>query len=219
MHLPPSVNLTDDKTLVLRLLKPIYGLCQSGRHWYHKFSSVLMGLLRIKRCEVDQAVFYWVEGESVMALASHVNDCSAVTSSVELEEEIKAELRKAFEISDLGEINWILGIAVKHDHVARTIGLSQKSYINSMLSQYSFENVKPVTMPMDPSMHFSTSQSPKTTQEFAKMKDKPYREAVGSLMYVLLGTRPDITYTVSVLSKYADNPGLVHWNAVKHIFA
>jgi hypothetical protein len=70
MRLPPGINLTDDKTLVLRLLKPIYGLCQSGRHWYRKFSSVLMGPLQMKRCEVDQAVFYRVEGESVMALAS-----------------------------------------------------------------------------------------------------------------------------------------------------
>jgi len=68
-------------------------------------------------------------------------------------------------------------------------------------------------------MHFSTSQSPKTTQEFTKMKDKPYCKAVGSLMYASPGTRPDITYTVSVLLKYADNPRLVHWNAVKHVFA
>jgi len=105
MCLPPGINLTDDKTLVLRLLKPIYRLCQSGRHWYHKFSSVLMGPLRMKRCEVDQVVFYQVEGESVMALASHVDNCLAVASSVELEEEIKTELRKVFEISDLGEIN------------------------------------------------------------------------------------------------------------------
>ena len=124
----------------------------------------------MKRCEVDQAVFYRVEGESVMALASHVDDCLAV----ELEEEIKSELRKAFEISDLGEINWILGIAVKRDRAASTIGLSQRSYINSMLSQYGFENIKPVAMPMDPSMHFSTTQSPKTTQEFTEMKDKLY---------------------------------------------
>jgi len=58
----------------------------------------------MRRCEVDQAVFYWVEGESVMALVSHVDDCLAVASSVELEEEIKTELRKAFEISDLGEL-------------------------------------------------------------------------------------------------------------------
>jgi Reverse transcriptase (RNA-dependent DNA polymerase) len=173
----------------------------------------------MKRCEVDQAVFYRVEGESVMVLASHIDDCLAVASSVELEEEIKRELKKAFKISDLGEINWILGITIKHDHAARTIGLSQKSYINSMLSRCGFENIRPITMPMDPSMHFSTSQGPKTTQEFAKMKDKPYCKAVGLLMYASLGTRPNITYAVSILSKFADNPGLVHWNAVKRVFA
>jgi Reverse transcriptase (RNA-dependent DNA polymerase) len=134
-----------------------------------------------------------------MGLASHVDDCSTVVSSVELEEEIKRELKKAFEISDLGEINWILGIAIKCSHAARMIELSQKSYINLMLSRYSFENIKPVAMPMDPSMHFSTSQGPKMTQEFAKMKDKPYCEAIGSLMYASLGTRPNITYPVSIL--------------------
>ena len=114
----------------------------------------------MKRCEVDQAVFYHIEEESVMALASHVNNCSAIMSSVKLENEIKTVLEKAFEISDLGEINWILVIAVKHDRMARTTALSQKSYINSMLTQYGFENIKSVAMPMDPSMHFSTSQSP-----------------------------------------------------------
>jgi Reverse transcriptase (RNA-dependent DNA polymerase) len=134
MRLPPGIHLTNDKTLVLRLLKPLYGLHQSGRHWYRKFSSILMGPLRMKCCKVDQAVFYHVEGESVMALASHVDDFSAIASSLELEQEIKTELKKVFEISDLGEINWILGIAVRCDRAAQTIGLSQKSYINSMLS-------------------------------------------------------------------------------------
>jgi hypothetical protein len=99
------------------------------------------------------------------------------------------------------------------------IGLSQKSNINSMLSQYGFETVKPVAMPMDPSAHFSISQRPKTAQEFTMIKDKPYCKAVGSLMYASLGTRPDITYAVSILSKFVDYPGLVHWNTVKCVFA
>jgi Reverse transcriptase (RNA-dependent DNA polymerase) len=165
-----------------------------------------MGALRMKKCEVDQAVFYCVEGEKLMVLAVHVDDCSAMASSVELENEIKTELRKVFEISDLGEINWILGIAVKQDHGARTIALSQKSYNPSMLGRYGFENVKPIAMPMDPSAHLSTSQCPKTAQEFAEMKNKPYREAVSSLMYTSLGTRPDITYAVGILSRFVQNP-------------
>jgi len=93
-----------------------------------------MGPLQMKRCEVDQAVFYHIEGESVMALASHVDDCSVIASLVELEEKIKTELRKAFKISDLGEINWILGIAIKCNCAARTIGLSQKSCQNVTVS-------------------------------------------------------------------------------------
>jgi hypothetical protein len=77
-----------------------------------------------------------------------------------------------------------------------------------MLGRYGFENVKPVTMPMDPSMHLSTSQSPKTAQEFAEIKNKLYREAVGSLMYGSLGMRPDITHAVGCLdlSKIQDYP-------------
>jgi Reverse transcriptase (RNA-dependent DNA polymerase) len=160
MCLPPGINLTNDKTLILCLLKPLYRLRQSSRHWYWKFSSVLMGPLQMKHCKVDQAVFYHIEGESVMALASHVDDFSAIGLSLELEQEIKTELKKVFEISDLGEINWILGIAVRCDHAAQMIGLSQKSYISLMLSRYGFETVKPVAMPMDPSAHFSISQSP-----------------------------------------------------------
>ena len=173
----------------------------------------------MRKCEVDQAVFYCVEGEKLMVLAVHMDNCSAMASSVPLEEEIKMELHKAFEISDLGEINWILGIAVKHDCGARTIALSQKSYINSILSHYGFKNIKPVAMPIDPSAHLSTSQSLKTAQEFAEMKSKPYHEAVGSLMYALSGMRPDITYAVAILSRFVQNPGLLHWNAMKCVFA
>jgi len=100
--------------------------------------------------EVDQAMFYCIEGEKLMELAVHVDDCSAMASSVALEEEIKMELCKVFKISDLCEITWILGMAVKCDCSAQTIALSQKSYINSILSCYGFENIKPIAMPWTP---------------------------------------------------------------------
>ena len=92
MCLPPGVHLTDDKTLICHLLKPLYGLRQSGRHWYKKLSSVLMGSLQMRKCEVDQAVFYCVEEESMVMLAVHVDDCSVMASSIELVKEVKAGL-------------------------------------------------------------------------------------------------------------------------------
>ena len=70
---------------------------------------------------------------------------------------------------------------------------------------------------MDPNIKLSASQSPQTPDEFAAMKNKPYREAVGTLMYASLGTRPDIAYAVGILSKFNEKPGLVHWNALKRV--
>ena len=71
---------------------------------------------------------------------------------------------------------------------------------------------------METSIHLSTSQSPATTAEFAQMRDVPYHEAVGSLMYASLGTRPDISFAVQTVSRFSTKPELIHWDAVKWIF-
>ena len=63
-----------------------------------------------------------------------------------------------------------------------------------------------------------TAQSPNTTEEFARMRNIPYHEAVGSLMYASLGTHPDITYAVQTISRFSTKPGPEHWEAVKQIF-
>lgn len=219
MRLPPGLNLTSNPRLALRLLKPLYGLRQSARHWYRKFWKILRELLRMKQCDVDQAVFFRVEGKDLIIIVTHVDDLTIVTSTVTLMNEVKTQLQKELKITDLGELHWILGIAVKRDRAARTISLSQKAYINSIIQRYGFENLKPLAMPMDPSAKLSSSQSPQTAEEFALMRDKPYRECVGSLMYASHGTRPDITYAVGILSKYLEKPGLAHWNALKRVFA
>ena len=70
--------------------------------------------------------------------------------------------------------------------------------------------MKPISVPMDPSARFSTAQAPSTPQEFAEMQDVPYHEAVRSLMYAALGTRPDIAYAVQTVSQFSINPGPVH---------
>lgn len=71
---------------------------------------------------------------------------------------------------------------------------------------------------METSTHLTTAQAPSTTKETAMMRNVPYHEAVGSLMYASLGTRPDITYAVQTVSRFSKNPGLAHWEAVKRIF-
>jgi hypothetical protein len=168
---------------------------------------------------VDQAVFFRSEKGTLVVIVMHVDDLTIVTSSITLMAEVKDKLGKALKITDMGEIHWILGFSVQHDHVRRVISLGQLFYIDSILQRYGFENLRPLSMPMDPHVHLTSAQSPQTQEEFAAMRDVPYREAVGSLMYVSLGTRPDITYAVSIISKFNQNPGRTHWNAVKCVFA
>jgi len=71
---------------------------------------------------------------------------------------------------------------------------------------------------MDPSAPLLKSQSPTTLTEIAKMKNVPYREAVGSLMYAAMGTRPDIAFVTSTVAQFFENLGQAHWEVVKRIF-
>ena len=96
--------------------------------------------------------------------------------------------------------------------------LSQRSYINPILQRYGFDDAKPVSTPMDVNIRLTSAQSPSTTEEFVKMRNIPYHEAVGSLMYASLGTCPDITFAVQTISRFSSKPGITHWEAVKRIF-
>jgi hypothetical protein len=89
---------------------------------------------------------------------------------------------------------------------------------NSIIRRFGFEDLKPISTPMDPQLKLSQAQALSTTEEHAVMRDVPYREAVGSLMYAALGTRPDIAFAITTLSRFASNPGVIHWNATKRVF-
>ena len=177
-----------------------------------------MEKLGFKRCDVDQAMFYRRKGSTLIIVLVHVDDCTIAGTSIALILRFKIEIAKFVAITDLGELHWILGIEVKRVRENRTIHLSQKSYIEFMLCRYGFNDLKPVSLPMEVSIRLTSAQSPSTTQEIAQMSNIPYQEAVGSLMYASLGTRPDITYAVQTISGFSKNPGHTHWEAVKWIF-
>ena len=121
-------------------------------------------------------------------------------------------------MTDLGPANWLLGIKITRDFEVQTISLSQSSYIDSILTRFNFTDLKPFTMPMDPSIRFSKDQCPQTLEEATEMSKVPYREAIGSLNYCAVVAQPDIAFSVSLLAQFMENPGCVHWEAVKRIF-
>lgn len=214
---PPDYTTKDRKDYVLRLHKSIYGLRQGARNWYDLLCKALADL-GFRRTESDHGVFFKEVGNHLIVLAVHVDDCMVTGSSVELIGKFKAEMKDKYPLTDLGPIHWLLGIKVTRDLAERTITLSQHTYIESIITRFNFNDLKPCSTPLDPNLPLTKAQSPTTSTEIARMKNVQYREAIGSLMYAAMGTRPDIAFAVSTLSQFSENPGWVHWEAVKHVF-
>ena len=97
------------------------------------------------------------------------------------------------------------------------MGLSQASYIDKVLTRFSIGNSKKGLLPFRHGLVFSKEQCPKTQEERSHMEGIPYASAVGSLVYVMLCTRPDICFGVGMVSRYQLNPGPEHWTTIKHI--
>ena len=148
----------------------------------------------------------------------HVDDCTIAASTIQLVNDLKNGLHKHVEVTDLGELHWMLGIEIRHDREGQTIHLSQWAYIDSILHRFNFSDLKPLSTPMDVQIRLTTEQSPKDTAEFGAMRNIPYREAVGALNWAALATRPNIAFAVATIAHFASKPGLVHWDAVKRIF-
>ncbi|KAH9318746.1 hypothetical protein KI387_020515, partial [Taxus chinensis] len=121
-------------------------------------------------------------------------------------------------MTDHGEIHYCLGIQISRDREKRKIHLSQESYIRNILKKFGMENCKPVSTPMEVGNKLSLDMCPKTQEEESYMSMVPYQNVVGSLMYAMVSSRPDIAHAVSIVSQYSSNPGPQHWVAVKRIF-
>jgi hypothetical protein len=200
--------------LVCRLKRPLYRLKQSGRHWYQ------MMKLSFSRSDVDQAIFYHQDAgaKKLIVILVHVNYCSIVATSIFLIGNFKTKIKEHINITDMGELHWILGIEVKCIRKEHKILLSQTSYINSIIRHYNLEDTRPISAPMDPNICLTSAQLPSSTEDITTMRTIPYHEAIGSLMYASLGTCPDITFAVQTISRFTTNPGLPHWEAIKQIF-
>ena len=118
--------------------------------------------------------------KTLIIIVVHVDDCTIAASSLTLVVAFKAELSKHVEITDLGELHWLLGIEVMRNREECSLALSQHSYLESIIRRFNFNNLKPVSSPMEPNVKLSSSQSPTTGADFTAMQHIPYHEAVGS---------------------------------------
>ena len=190
--------------------------CQASRSWNLHFDEVVKAFGFIKNDE-EACVYKKESGSSIVFLILYVDDILLIGNDVNFLDTIKESLKKSFSMKDLGEAAYILGIKIYRDRSKRLIALSQSTYIDKVLKRFRMENAKKGLLPMSHDTVLSKNQCPQTTDERADMTMIPYASAIGSIMYAMICTRPDVSYALSVSSRYQSDPGMAHWTAVKNI--
>ncbi|KAK8636571.1 hypothetical protein V6N13_124316 [Hibiscus sabdariffa] len=201
---------------VCKLQRSIYGLKQASRSWNFRFNEAIQEFGFIRN-EDEPCVYKKFSGSIVSFLILYVDDILIIGNDIPTLQYIKTWLNSCFSMKDLGEAAYILGVKIYRDRSRRLLGLSQSTYIDKVLKRFSMEKSKRGFLPMRHGISLSKEMCPSTPQERERMSQIPYASAIGSIMYAMICTRPDLSYALSMTSRYQANPGEGHWTAVKNI--
>ncbi|KAH9750809.1 Integrase catalytic domain-containing protein [Citrus sinensis] len=176
---------------VCKLRKSIYGLKQASRSWNIRFDDAIKSFGFIKN-EDEPCVYKRVSGSAISFLVLYVDDILLIGNDIGQMSSVKIWLSQNFSMKDLGDAMYILGIRIYRDRSRKLIGLCQAKYIEKILKKFNMWDSKRGFIPFRHGIHLSKSMSPKTYDEIERMNKIPYASAIGSLMYAMLCTRPDI---------------------------
>ncbi|GJX24935.1 retrotransposon protein, putative, ty1-copia subclass [Tanacetum coccineum] len=201
---------------VCKLKRSIYGLKQASRQWNKRFDDEIKKFGFTQNRD-EPCVYLKASGSYIAILILYVDDILLMGNNIPMLQDVKSYLGKCFAMKDLGDAAYILGIKIYRDRSKRLIGLCQSAYIEKILKRYSMENSKRGTIPMQEKLKLSKSQGASTPAEIQRMQKIPYASAVGSIMYVVRCTRPDVAFAQNMTSRFQQNPGKIHWTTVKNI--
>ncbi|RVW45757.1 Retrovirus-related Pol polyprotein from transposon TNT 1-94 [Vitis vinifera] len=122
-----------------------------------------------------------------------------------------------FDMKDLGETSYVLGIKILRDRANGVLKLSQRTYIEKILKRFNMHNCSFARVPIVKGDRFSKAQCPQNDDERKEKRTIPYSSLVGNLMYAQVCTRLDIAFVVGMLGRYLSNPGSQHWKAAKKV--
>jgi len=201
MQQPEGFVQEGQENMVCKLNKSIYGLKQASRQWYMRFDEVIKTHGFIENI-LDSCIYVKVSGRHFIILILYVDDILLASSNLTLLHDVKVFLSKHFEMIDLGEASYVLGIEISRDRKRGYLGLSQKGYIEKILKGFNMLDCAGGDVPINKGDKLSREQAPKTDHEKLEMTDKPYASLVGSLMHAQVCTRPNIAFPISVLGRF-----------------
>ncbi|GMF23820.1 unnamed protein product [Phytophthora fragariaefolia] len=166
-----------------------------------------------KPIKADSCVYTRDDTEQRCVVCLYVDDRLIASRDQDLIASVKAQIAEKFKIKELGQAGYILGIEIDYNMEDRTLEICQRAYTEAVIKKFGQEHANHSLIPLDTIVDLTKSDEPKTDDDKAEMKLKPYRSLIGSIMYLACGTSPDISVAVAKLSRFLENPGENHWNA------
>lgn len=200
----------DGSGRVCKLNRAVYGLKQAGRQWNLKLDAALLGF-GLKKSRMDPCVYFRENAKLLIAI--YVDDFLIFYKETGELDEMRNLLNGAFKMKDLGPAKSCIGIRIRQ--TGKSIELDQTHYVLEILERFGMADCKPVQNPCDTNQKLSKE----LVNDGNSLVDiVPYQEAVGSLLFLMQATRPDIAFAVNNVSRFNGNHSEIHWQAVKRIF-
>ncbi|CAL1359030.1 unnamed protein product [Linum trigynum] len=206
MERPPGYD-TGDSSMVCKLVRSLYGLKQAPRAWFEKFHSTLTQV-GFAQSVNDPSLFTRNTVDGIVVLLVYVDDMIITGSDPDGIRDITAILRNAFNLKEMGEVSYFLGLEVHRS--SQGLFVSQRKYILDLLDSAGFSDCVPCSTPMEQNLKLSRDQGEVMSDQSV------YRSLVGSLIY-LTHTRPNISYAVQVVSQYMGRATNLHLAAVHRL--
>lgn len=198
----------DNSGRVCKLNKSMYGLKQSSRQWNIKLDGVLKSF-GLTKSTVDPCVYF--NQCSSLIIAIYVDDVLIFWRDKDVRDDLKNALSNAFRMKDIGVARNCVGLNITF--TKEGIAIDQSTYTKAVLHRFGMDDCKPQSTPSDTNQKLTTEMA---TEDIG-LDEVPYQEAVGSLLYLVQGSRPDIAFAVSDVSRFNSKYGNPHWTAVKRI--
>ena len=203
------VSASDVVNPVCKLNKALYGLKQASRCWSKTFND-FMTKFGFCSCESDSSIFCGKVNNVNVIIAIFVDDGLIMSETIDAINIVTLELRKRFDIV-VNEPNTFVGVQIERNRHEKTIRIHQSDYALKVLERFNMLDAKSVCTPAEPGLDLRDNTATDASENV------PYRELVGSLMFLCNVTRPDISFAVNIVSRYVNNFGRNHWEACKRI--
>jgi hypothetical protein len=202
---------------VLKLKKSLYGLKQAPFNWNKMITEYLVSL-GLQQSLHDECLFTARNSKGEMCIVTvYVDDLLITGDWMEMRALVKGGLFDRFSMSDEGATSQLLGMVIEYDHVSCRLKIHQATYVDAMLERFMSGVLTQYATPAETNTYQQVEDFIRSKKEPIKT-DFPYREAVGSLMYLACMTRPDISNIVRYCARFMNCFHELHVKFVKRIF-